>query len=93
MGTILVQTLAAVLQACNRYYDCLPFDFNRVILFREEEHETGYINASHLQSPDEDDPDWHYIVGQVPPPPKHQSPVHANIDNYNKYLRMNVLSV
>ena len=32
---------------------------------RDDEHDTGYINASHLESPVDESTQWHYIVSQV----------------------------
>lgn len=36
-----------------------------ILQHREEEHETGYINASHIKSPDDERPEWHYILAQA----------------------------
>ena len=57
---------------------------------REEEMDTGYINASHLKSPDEERPDWQYVVGQVilnqgtPQKPQDCWPYHCLA--YSRYL-------
>ena len=32
---------------------------------RDDKHDTGYINASHLESPVDESTQWHYIVSQV----------------------------
>ncbi|KAK9840994.1 hypothetical protein WJX81_004844 [Elliptochloris bilobata] len=50
----------------NRYCDCLPFNYNRVILHRHDEEDAGYINASHLRSKDFEQPEWEYIAAQGP---------------------------
>lgn len=55
--------------ASNRYFDALPYDFNRVILKEGDLDvipEDGYINASHLSSQHGEQPSWRYIAAQAP---------------------------
>ena len=49
----------------------MQFDYNRVTLHETEHNDTGYINATLAKSGQKEgsfwqDPDWHYIVTQVP---------------------------
>jgi len=46
----------------NRYTNVVPYNSNRV---RLQHGSTDYINASMLESPPEEQPDWRYIATQV----------------------------
>ena len=52
------------------------FDYNRVILHAQHDGDTGYINASAIESGMKEDsawerPSWHYIVTQARALPQH----------------------
>ena len=81
-----VQLLSCMLQhACTRMHAlmtgdstsagalCVQFDYNRVVLHETEDNDTGYINATLMESGQKEGsfwqaPNWHYIVSQVTSP-------------------------